>query len=704
MLLLSLTALGLVTAAAEDAVVQKASDKPAGDLRVLSSMLGVVPQPPSVEGERRIPFYNRRVQSGDLPLRTSGRYIVNKHNERVKWTCVNWYGAYAKGQMVVGGLEVQPINVIVGRIVEMGFNCVRLPYSTAGFWENPIINASFVKANPQFANKRFLDVFDATVEALTQARLMVIVNNHISKNMWCCLFSMDEGLWHVPEWSEKKWIGSLEGMATRYRSNPFVVAYDVRNEPHDFQETKLTWGDGNPETDFAAAAERAGNAVLAKAPDALIVVEALCFASDLRGIKEHPIKLSQPARVVYEVHNYLEFQDYTLFSKQITSYKNLHHQLWAVSFLLIATLVVLVIMWNCVGAPRPPRGLFFFTTGSFSTVIGVMILYILHVIMPSISRMKGCDFGVRQDYDMLFNVGYLALFAGLALFVLSYLTAHRILPDFFPTRKRYPGFLGFPGWRSCRVLRLQSRIWLRYFINGPEERRLLTMGSSQRGNRVAAQEEEELIKRESDENSDDRQVSQSSSEEEVQEHEIEFEAEWDQGVCTGFLIFVVCLVLVFPAVTVEGSLQYISSYSMMEANLDAKWGFALEEGRAYTAPVWMGEFGEVVRGSYWLHLLTYLAERDVDFGFWPLNGMAYKDVDMKIENANFWGLMRGSLTGSFKPKEASWVEEGWGLLKPDYVTVRQPWVLQDLQNLMVSRQPINPKRCSRYFLGDRCGG
>ena len=56
-------------------------------------------------------------------------------------------------------------------------------------------------------------------------------------------------------------------LAERYAGNPTVIGADLHNEPHGG-----TWGDGGADR-LAAAAERAGNAILAVNPNWLIVVE-----------------------------------------------------------------------------------------------------------------------------------------------------------------------------------------------------------------------------------------------------------------------------------------------------------------------------------------------------------------------------------------------------------------------------------------------
>ena len=41
-------------------------------------------------------------------------------------------------------------------------------------------------------------------QALTDAKLIVLLNNHISTAQWCC--PSDEGLWYTDEYPEEMWI------------------------------------------------------------------------------------------------------------------------------------------------------------------------------------------------------------------------------------------------------------------------------------------------------------------------------------------------------------------------------------------------------------------------------------------------------------------------------------------------------------------
>jgi chitinase len=85
-----------------------------------------------------------------------------------------------------------------------------------------------------------------------------------------------------------------------------VVGADLRNEPF-----AGVWGGGGPR-DWADAAERAGNAVLAVNPDWLVLVEGVAnyagetywWGGDLRGVATRPIVLDQPEQLVYSPHAY----------------------------------------------------------------------------------------------------------------------------------------------------------------------------------------------------------------------------------------------------------------------------------------------------------------------------------------------------------------------------------------------------------------
>jgi aryl-phospho-beta-D-glucosidase BglC (GH1 family) len=248
--------------------------------------------------------------SDDLPLSTCDRWIVNRQGRRVKLAGVNWYGG-SDTKLVPGGLDKVSMESIVATITGLGFNSVRLPFSNEMLHVTRPAAPDTIAANPRLMGKTPIEIFDAAVEALTAAGVYVILNNHSTHAMWCCNFD-DDGLWYTAEVSEDEWIADWEWVVKRYRTNRRVVGADLRNEiriakPLGGLAGLLprfpNWGDGG-DTDWHAAATRAGKRVQAANPDLLIIVEGINSADDLTGVAKHPVELDVPHKVVYEAHQY----------------------------------------------------------------------------------------------------------------------------------------------------------------------------------------------------------------------------------------------------------------------------------------------------------------------------------------------------------------------------------------------------------------
>lgn len=136
----------------------------------------------------------------NLPLKTQGSKIVNSEGEMVRLACTNWYGAHME-RYVVHGLDLQPIDSMAEMIADQGFNCVRLPYSLEQYYLNPVVEDDAVSANPQLLGLTSLEILDATVEALTNVGIAIVLNNHISDAEWCCSNDDGNGLWYNTEYS-----------------------------------------------------------------------------------------------------------------------------------------------------------------------------------------------------------------------------------------------------------------------------------------------------------------------------------------------------------------------------------------------------------------------------------------------------------------------------------------------------------------------
>ena len=233
-----------------------------------------------------------------FPLHTAGQYIVDSNGNRVRLNAVNWYGAEST-DFVVAGLEAVPLQSIVQQIKSLGFNAVRLPWSNQLYESNPVVPGYALTANPNLEAQNALTVLDQVIGALTDAGIMVILDDHNSDAEWCCSNTDGNSLWYNTRYPETNWIADWQGMVQRYHDNPWVIGADLRNEPR----ADATWG-GVPATDWHSAAERGGNAVLSANPNLLIFVGGVGGGADLSGASSLPVQLNIANHLVYSPHDY----------------------------------------------------------------------------------------------------------------------------------------------------------------------------------------------------------------------------------------------------------------------------------------------------------------------------------------------------------------------------------------------------------------
>lgn len=244
-----------------------------------------------------------------LPLRASAGWIVDTNGDRVKLSCVNWFGGH-QHKFVPGGLNHQPLPALAELIASMGFNCVRLTFSLELVLVNPVVDSpEFREHNAALVGKRALEVFDQTIAELSRVGVMTVLNNHNSESGWCCDIDSAEGMWDTPTYPTQRWVEAWALLARRYGHDPFVIGADLRNEIHDVGERVITWGAStDPSSDWKAAVEMVSGKIETHAPEWLIFVSGLCFTFDLR--LQDPIKggvlPSSPRldKLVWTVHFY----------------------------------------------------------------------------------------------------------------------------------------------------------------------------------------------------------------------------------------------------------------------------------------------------------------------------------------------------------------------------------------------------------------
>lgn len=193
----------------------------------------------------------------------SGGHVVDSSGQRVQIKGVNWFG-FETPDHAPHGLWARRLDDMLDQMQSLGFNAVRLPFCPATIHGAPTATIA-AALNPDLAGLDSLQLLDTVVARLEQRGMYVLLDHHRPD---CNAISE---LWYTPAYSEAQWIADLQFVADRYKGNAHFLGVDLKNEPHG----AATWGTGNAATDWNTAAERAGAAVLAKAPDALVFVEGI---------------------------------------------------------------------------------------------------------------------------------------------------------------------------------------------------------------------------------------------------------------------------------------------------------------------------------------------------------------------------------------------------------------------------------------------
>jgi len=234
-------------------------------------------------------------------LSAQGAKLVDATGKEVRLTGVNWFGletaAYAPH-----GLWSRNWEDMLDQVVALGFNTIRLPFSNQLFDKDSQPNSIDFNKNPDLVGLSGLEIMDKIVQGAQARGLKIILDRHRPDS------AAQSSLWYTDRYSEERWIADWKVLAKRYLGNDAVIGADLHNEPRN----PATWGTGDPKTDWRLAAERAGNAILSVNPNLLIIVEGIetynndyyWWGGNLMGAGEHPVRLSNPSKLVYSAHDY----------------------------------------------------------------------------------------------------------------------------------------------------------------------------------------------------------------------------------------------------------------------------------------------------------------------------------------------------------------------------------------------------------------
>jgi len=575
------------------------------------------------------------VPRDELPLVVKGSRVVGVSQKTYQLACVNWYGAHME-MLVNNGLNVKGLAEIAEYIVKLGaFNCVRLPYSldslTLNHTEIPH-QFSALCHNPELQAASFLEIFDATVKALTDAGLLVVLNNHVFRRGWCCSFDDGEGLWYTEDFEESAWLQHLGFMAGRYKSNPRVVGFDIRNEIRSTEDITPEWGSGDEEKDWALAAAKGSRRVLEEDPDMLIIVSGLEYSMYLCRVPAFPLHM-QPefqSHIIYTSHEY----DWYLSPPQFLQMRVLNASLFFLLAFLVSALGALAFSMRkqCCQAQlrlrRPQR----------------------------CWRLVGC---------CTLKLQVVAAALCVALFYLSVFFLGNVLADPCGKSDFWAFIVFFLLWLPGFLLSMRLP-WLLFSHLWPKEpepcedpKQVCEPNDScERHGAILPCDDAEMA-----ELNEGVTVERNAIEGELP---IEVDELQPEGQCSSQTqtrkpvsrrtVFLFLLVMIFVLSINGAAILYFQSYEAWQHHLDDRWGFLLHESKEDqndVAAVWLGEFGTAQETVWWAYIMRYMAERPLaGWAYWPLNGEK-------------------------RPGE----QESFGILEDDMRTIRHPWKLRDLQLL-----------------------
>ena len=262
-------------------------------------------------------------------LHTSGRWILDESDQRVKLRCVNWAGHMET--KIPEDLQHQSTSTVAAWIASAGFNCVRLTYSIdMAINPDELASDSFVGAaeaagvttedmqglfDSAVGNNAFLSsastrsVFGEVIDALAAENVLVILDNHNSHASWCCGMDDGNGWWASASGYEESnsryfdtedWLAGLSAMANFSAGYSNVVGMSLRNELRAAGSQ-----DPNNHEDWYNFSGQGASAIHDANADLLIAVGGVSYGTDISFLGSQPFDRSAyPDKIVWEFHTY----------------------------------------------------------------------------------------------------------------------------------------------------------------------------------------------------------------------------------------------------------------------------------------------------------------------------------------------------------------------------------------------------------------
>ncbi len=239
--------------------------------------------------------------------------LLDAYGNPVRMTGANWFG-FNSGNGNVYGLDRRTLNAHVADMAAKGINVLRIPITVALTlqWKQGTGNLgafnNLVAAAKTYGVKIILDMHAADTGGDTHTR----------------------PVWYSPSNPIGNYHEAWEWLATTYKNDDTIIAFDLKNEPHgwanraapgygqpDLNEYAF-WGDSTDvdtadPRNWPAAAKKVAQKIHAINPNVLIVVEGVervddqffWWGGNLNGVLQFPIDLGKfQNKLVYSAHLY----------------------------------------------------------------------------------------------------------------------------------------------------------------------------------------------------------------------------------------------------------------------------------------------------------------------------------------------------------------------------------------------------------------
>ncbi|KAL4570148.1 hypothetical protein LXL04_025799 [Taraxacum kok-saghyz] len=164
-------------------------------------------------------------------------------------------------------IKIQPISKLV-----IGYNLVGVYKSTKKFSINREV-----------------------VSSLDKNKVMIILDNQISKPGWCCSDFDGNGFFGDQYFDPNDWLKGLTKVATIFKNSTNVVAMSLRNELRGPKQNVSVW---------YRYMQKGAEVIHVANPNVLVIMSGLSYDKDLSFLQTQPVTLTFNQKLVFEVHWY----------------------------------------------------------------------------------------------------------------------------------------------------------------------------------------------------------------------------------------------------------------------------------------------------------------------------------------------------------------------------------------------------------------